>query len=130
VTTVLPTIVPTVDLPSSDVASTCFTSREELKFAIDAFMLDQSKYSTVARTYGFPIGEWCTSLVTDFSELFYNRELTTGLINHEDPLSFKFAHFDDSLSNWDVSNDVLRGNVPWGYALFWSWPGQMVGYSQ
>jgi hypothetical protein len=106
ITTVSPTIASTVASPPSDATSTCFTSREELKLAVDAFMSDQSKYSTVARKYGFPIGDWCTSLVTDFSELFHSGDLTTGLINHEDPVSINFAHFDDSLSNWDVSNGV------------------------
>jgi hypothetical protein len=103
--TIAPVLTPTTDSPR------CFTTRDQLKEAVDEYMKDHSKHSPIAERYGWPIGEWCTSLVTDFSGIFHNGDLSTGLINHEDPLSIKFAHFDESLANWDVSNAVNMASM-------------------
>ena len=113
VTTTPPTMPPTAVpvLPPTIHSSKCFTTRDQLKEAVDTYMKDHSKHSPIAEKYGWPIGEWCTSLITDFSGIFHNGDLATGLINHEDPLSIKFAHFDESLANWDVSNAVNMASM-------------------
>ena len=91
----------------------CFENREELKQAVDQYMavmgvmkhegqtngadydIDAAEYTGDAKhvednlrsIYGWPIGTWCTSYVTDFTALFENA--TT---------------FNDDISGWDTQN--------------------------
>lgn len=64
----------------------CFRDRDELAQAVDAYLLDNSPDTTVATKYGWPIGSWCVSNVTDFSRLFFNA-----------------TEFNEDLSGWDTS---------------------------
>ena len=51
----------------------CFADGKELRRAVQAYALDPSSSSDVAQKYGWPIGNWCTSDVTDFSRVFKYR---------------------------------------------------------
>lgn len=48
----------------------CFGTKNQLKIAIEAYLMDNSSDTTVAMTYGWPIGTWCVGDVQDFSEIF------------------------------------------------------------
>lgn len=145
ITIVAPTSPPQMRLPTSSSTSSpgsqhtsptrlkCFQNREELKAAVESYILDRSELSGVAQTvrddneyfirifqfylrpshlfiplspyhqYGFPIGKWCTASVTNFSSVFHSGNLVTSLEAHKDISSIRLSHFDEEL-NWDVSN--------------------------
>ena len=50
----------------------CFSSRDELVYALQKIKAagSSAKNSTTAKLYGWPIGRWCTSSLTNFSNLF------------------------------------------------------------
>lgn len=65
----------------------CFVTHDELRQAV----LDYSRNPTdaqsdVAMRYGWPIGNWCVSQITDFSRIF------------------KYSTLNEPLNHWDVSN--------------------------
>jgi Mycoplasma protein of unknown function, DUF285 len=65
-----------------------FSSRTELRAAVDAYMLDRS--STLQ--YGFPIGNWDVSQIRDLSSLF-------STVRNPDMVTFN-----SDLSNWNVAS--------------------------
>jgi surface protein len=83
-----------------------FTSTEQLYDAVDAYMLalreDESNTGTntplaqsnVSLTYGFPIGTWDVSRLTNFSRVFDPDRSAT---------SVRAGTFNQDLSGWDVS---------------------------
>ena len=74
----------------------CLETKSELKLAIGAYLEDPSHTSKVAQTYGWPIGNWCVSLITDFSELFADA-----------------ANFNEDLRLWDLSSaTTIPGDFP------------------
>jgi surface protein len=86
-----------------------FTSTEQLYEALDAYLLvmqdDESNtgtntlvaQSSVSLTYGYPIGTWDVSRLTNFSRVFDpNRS----------PASVRAGTFNQDLRGWDVSNAV------------------------
>ena len=72
-----------------------FTSREELLKAINLYLSDDSPDTDVATVYGYPIGTWNVSQVTDFSGVFSMTE--TNLLSQ---------FFNEDLSGWDVSQAI------------------------
>ena len=66
-----------------------FTTTEELYQAVDAYLSDPS--STLAREYGYPIGWWNVSAVTDMTGLFSSSR--NGLA----------GTFNEAIDEWDVS---------------------------
>jgi surface protein len=69
-----------------------FADGDELRIAVDKYLLDSSPTSNVAAIYGYPIGTWNVSLVADFGFVFdANRNSMT-------------ATFGDDLSGWDTSS--------------------------
>ena len=106
----------------------CFKNKVELQSAVDAYIAQDCTHKheshrlnrlhrpstsgcTIAQTYGWPIGTWCVSQVTDMSWLFagkstFNEDLSgwdvSNVTNLEDMFSGAFA-FNSSLCNWDVS---------------------------
>jgi surface protein len=77
---------------SDGFSGAAFGTTAELLSAVDAFMLDSSATSDVAVTYGYPIGNWDVSRITDFDELFSGKRNPNMLV------------FNADLSNWDVSS--------------------------
>ena len=72
----------------------CFQTTDELRRNVDIYLLDKQSNTTVALTYGWPIGAWCVSNVQDFSQLFsYSRN----------PAAITF---NENISGWDTSNAV------------------------
>jgi surface protein len=67
----------------------CFEGRNELADAVSEYLADSSPDTPVAQEYGWPIGKWCVSEVTDFSEIFANA-----------------TDFNEDLSEWDTSSGV------------------------
>ena len=82
------------------VPQTPFMTSQELRNAVDAYMVDDSKTSIVAAQYGHPIGVWDVSRIADFSQLFDASRNTN------------FLNFDADLSGWNVSNAINM------YAMF------------
>jgi surface protein len=80
-----------------------FTSTDELYQAVDIYILgltEDPRDSIVARTYGYPIGTWDVSQVTNFSRVFDpDRDSTFDLLR---PPSFN-STFNEDLSGWNVS---------------------------
>ncbi|KAL7484283.1 hypothetical protein ACHAW6_009929 [Cyclotella cf. meneghiniana] len=87
----LPSMLPTM-LPSSPPSSPkdCFSNKIELQVAIELYIAQGCTVNSsceVGKKYGWPIGIWCTSEVTDMSELF--QQMTS---------------FNEDLSGWDMSS--------------------------
>lgn len=88
-----------------------FADRNELKTAVDTYLIQGCSDSNVDcdfctsgdgySKYGCPIGNWCTSLVTDMSELFY-----ADPDYPDSTLVQAKENFNDQLESWDVSNVV------------------------
>ena len=55
-------------------------------------MEDGSENTYVAQTFGYPIGSWCVSKLTDFTETF------STLRNPS------MVDFDEDVSRWNTSN--------------------------
>jgi len=73
---------------------------EDLRAAVDDYMvaMDPSK-SMAAQVYGYPIGTWNVSKLTDFSHVFSPHFCGRG-----DTLRARLRDFDDDLLGWDVSS--------------------------
>jgi len=88
--TVPPSVQPTAQ-PSFS-SRRCFIDRNELKAAINEYtavgiQCSQENSCNVTQEYGWPIGTWCVTNVTDMSQLFAGKDT-----------------FNDDLSFWDVSS--------------------------
>lgn len=97
--TSVPSPLPTVSLaPSSSPTilpgpRKAFETAEELRLAVDAYLLDGSPNSQVSQKYGYPIGDWNVAQITDFSHVFSFRNANIALFNED-------------ISSWDVSRAV------------------------
>jgi surface protein len=71
----------------------CFPDKNTLGLAIEAYINQgcstNSASCTVGQRWGWPIGTWCTTLITDMSDLFRWMNSTT---------------FNEDISGWDVSS--------------------------
>lgn len=80
-----------------------FTSTNELYDAVDNYLAARDKAnSLVSKVYGYPIGSWDVSRITDFSRVFSpNRQFAfdANFIN------WTFS-FNEDISDWDVSSAV------------------------
>jgi surface protein len=94
----------------------CFTDRTELRNAISQFLNDgcsddNNCKNTVVQNYGWPIGSWCVSNVTDMSLMFsdlisFNEDLSSWDVSQVTDMSRMFlraSSFNQDLSSWDVS---------------------------
>jgi Mycoplasma protein of unknown function, DUF285 len=97
VPTMTPVTVPTAaDAPPPPASQfLCFADDNlELYNAVDLYLDDPSPNSALASIYGWPIGEWCVSNVTDFHYLF--SDLRNSLA----------VNFNQDLNSWDVSSGI------------------------
>ena len=92
--TISPTISTTAPPSVGSFTRKAFTTNDELKLAVDAYLLDDSPESYVAFQYGYPIGVWDVSMLTDFSHIFDSSRNSNLL------------RFNADLSGWNVSNAV------------------------
>jgi surface protein len=74
------------------ITSKCFDTTIELRKVVDFYFADDRSNSSVASTYGWPIGDWCVSNIEDFSELFSPSRNPAAV------------DFNEDISRWDVSN--------------------------
>ena len=92
------TLTPTITVTEPPLWTTstgkAFTTNGELREAVDAYMIDDGPQSYVAFTYGYPIGAWDVSMLTDFSQIFDSSRNSDLL------------RFNADLSGWNVSNAV------------------------
>lgn len=73
----------------------CFQTSDELREAVQAYLLLDSQNSnnnetSLAQTYGWPIGAWCVSQIEDFSRVFKGA-----------------SSFTEDIGDWDMSSAVV-----------------------
>jgi len=103
-------------------SATCFETPIELREAIVEYLNDGSSTSTLAETYGWPIGNWCVSQIEDFSGLFSPGALQFTISRPE--LALPHSNFNEPLSGWDVSrgesfNYMFQDAVDFNQPLEW-----------
>ena len=76
--------------PTSSSGNVAFVDAGALQDAVDKYLRDNSPTSDVALMYGYPIGSWNVSQVTDFSNVF-------DVLRN--PLA---STFDEDLSGWNT----------------------------
>ena len=96
----------------------CFSDRDELKSAVNAYIGEDNctanDQCAVAQTYGWPIGTWCVSEVTDMTELFkgnktFNEDLSGWDVSSVTTMKGMFSSarsFNSDVSSWDVSSVI------------------------
>lgn len=100
----IPTKTPTASpAPTSFVeGNPTFQSRDELLDAIDEYVpalyRGTAENSSVAKRYGYPIGSWNVSKVTDFNRLFD--------VKRQGDMQEAFLAFNEDLGDWD-GRDML-----------------------
>jgi len=115
---------------------TPFQSKSELKKALLVYTQDKNKRGykervlieaeEVASVYGWPIGKWDTSNVTDMSELFasassFNEDISsldTSEVTDMSYLFFNAASFNRSISSWDTSKVTTMSRMFRGATVF------------
>ncbi|GAX13791.1 hypothetical protein FisN_30Lh085 [Fistulifera solaris] len=93
-----------------------FTSTEELQAAVDEYLVRGHPSHTVSQVYGWPIGKWNVSAVTNFTALFsvdrnpnarsFNADLSSWDVSHATTMRKMFQGaqvFDQNLSSWNTS---------------------------
>ena len=80
-------------------ANICFTTKDELKAAIDLYYEDDCTNNSnctnaFQQSFGYPMNEWCVGNVTDMSNLF------DGL-----------GEFDEDISKWDTGRVTTMEKV-------------------
>lgn len=99
----LPVEFPLFEIPlSSGSTGIPFSSRTELRAAVDAYVVDKSSTTR----YGFPIGNWDVSAIRDFSTLFSTARNPA------------MATFTADLSNWDTRSAVDTSSMFEGATSF------------
>jgi surface protein len=98
-------------LADSSNATVAFTSTQELYRAVDEYLaaggggqdaLESARHAHVSIRYGYPIGRWNVSLITDFSRVF-DPDRNVDLLQ-ERSVSRNRSTFNEDLSGWDVSS--------------------------
>eukprot|EP00546_Thalassionema_frauenfeldii_P006749 CAMPEP_0178917012 /NCGR_PEP_ID=MMETSP0786-20121207/12997_1 /TAXON_ID=186022 /ORGANISM="Thalassionema frauenfeldii, Strain CCMP 1798" /LENGTH=217 /DNA_ID=CAMNT_0020590489 /DNA_START=117 /DNA_END=767 /DNA_ORIENTATION=- len=89
-----------------------FITNKQLREAVRRYCFEK-KYNSeeLARTYGWPIGKWDVSQVTDFSYIFkhmrcFNEDISDWDVSNGTNFSFMFCEancFNQDLSSWNVS---------------------------
>lgn len=95
-----PPVIGTLSPSGAPYTGKAFITTDELRSAVDDYMIDDSPSSYVAFQYGYPIGYWDVSFLTDFSQVF-DATRNSNLLR-----------FNADLSGWNVSNAVNM------YAMF------------
>ena len=75
--------------PTNSPKTFCQTDNGAFRTAVDAYISEGCKTNSacaIGAKYGYPIGNWCTSSITDMSQLFYDKNI-----------------FNDDISKWDTS---------------------------
>ena len=94
----------TLCVGSIDAQFTQFTSTEQLYLAVDDYMANSTSNATFsAITYGYPMGTWDVSLITNFTRVFDpNRTIPFDGTSCGEILS----PFNENVAAWNVANAV------------------------
>ena len=91
-------------------ARRCFTQHDELRQAVKEYARDSSPHSAVATRYGWPMGTWCVSDITDFSRIFKYSTLNEPLDDWDvsgartmERMFYGARSFDQNLTTWNVT---------------------------
>jgi surface protein len=76
-----------------------FETRDQLVGAVDLYLANNRNDTLVARTYGWPIGDWDVSKIQDFSFLFAVLDFGEG-----SRFNIDAENFDEDISGWDTSS--------------------------
>lgn len=104
-----PTAASTAPPTSYAEGGSAFKTTEQLYKAVDAYLASLAESdaapesSSVALRYGFPIGMWNVSLITNFTRVF--DPVRSNAFDENRKQEFK-STFNEDLSGWDVSNAV------------------------
>jgi surface protein len=109
-----------------------FESTEELYAAIDEYLdisqnnatANPPNESRVALKYGYPIGTWNVSLLTDFSRVF-DPDRTANLNNQDRTPIASTSPFNEDLSGWNVSRATTMVGM---FAYASSFNGSVSGW--
>ena len=114
--------------PAIDAAS-CFTNKTALQAAVDNYIIQGCSSRpdcAVGKTWGWPIGSWCTKDVTDMSFLFsnkitFNQNITGWDVSSVTDMGGMFAAawaFNQDISGWNVSSVTVMYVMFWGASAF------------
>jgi surface protein len=107
-----PVSMPTVAAPTPAPFSV-FETRDQLVEAVDLYLADNRNDTLVARTYGWPIGDWDVSKIQDFSYLFAADDFGGGTRFNTDA-----ENFDEDISGWDTSSATTMRSMFEGATSF------------
>ncbi|CAJ1959122.1 unnamed protein product [Cylindrotheca closterium] len=104
----------------NDNGCACFSEGDELRSAVKQFIDDgcndnKNCNNTIVQKYGWPMGSWCVSSVTDMTYLFYNERSFNDDISLWDVSGVSVTNrmfeqasvFNQDLSGWDVSSVTM-----------------------
>lgn len=91
----------------------CFQHTNELQAAVHEYHRDNTKNANVSRKYGWPIGSWCVTPISDFHAVFLSNHQTIASSVDEE-MFFNKTYFHEDIGDWDMSNalemeEMLRG---------------------
>ena len=102
--TATPTHSPTFTPSTANPTNPCFPNKSVLKAAINVYTANNCSSNpslpACITSYGWPIGTWCTSLITDMSYLF------------------QYTAFNEDISGWDVRSVTNMENMFEGATVF------------
>lgn len=96
----------------SQTARESFTTTKELRSAVQTYLTSKFYPQDLADKYGWPIGQWDVSQISDFSHLFakrtaFNEDISQWNMSRATNLDFMFWHahsFEgEGIEQWDVS---------------------------
>jgi len=109
----------------------CFDSRDKMYKAVRQFINDgctdtNNCNNAIVQKYGWPMGSWCVSNVTDMSGLFFwqsnfNDDISSWNVSSVTDMEsmFQFASsFNQDLSSWNVSSVTDMSGMFWRASSF------------
>ena len=106
----------------------CFPDREELREAVNEYITQDCTNNpgcAAGQAYGWPIGTWCVSQVTDMSWLFsdkttFNEDLSGWDVSSVTNMwvMFSYSGFNQDISDWDVSSVTDMTRMLYGATSF------------
>jgi surface protein len=125
-----PSKKPTTPKPTTN----CFPDRESLETAVDTYITNAcgnvansgvAACTSLASSWGSPISNWCTSLVTDMSGLFYqksmfNEDVSGWDVSKVTNMAGMFAEttFNQDISGWNVASVTVMHGMFYGASAF------------
>ena len=102
----------TCEIPTTSTFGVGFETKEQLKAAVEVYLnCPDDDASSVAVLYGFPIGNWDVSQITDMSNLFeistFNGDISSWNTSSVTDMSYMFAAavtVNGDISSWDTSS--------------------------